>query len=87
MANKRRLKKIVASICEDLMIECMAAKQDNVSEADIENIAKTIVLMQLDFTNRLSHIDKHQVKRFFVQYEEDLAVTTNEIVDAICHLN
>ncbi len=82
------MKKAVRRISEDLMVECLAVRQDNkdIPQADIENVAKSILLLQADFVNRLSHVDKRQVKRFFAQYTDDLATSTNEIVDSIFHL-
>lgn len=89
MANRRKLKKAIYLMGADLLVECMAVKQHhpNIPEADIENIVNSILLMQEDFINRLSHVDKHQVRRFFKQLEDDLAVGTNEIVDNIFHLS
>ena len=69
-------------------MELLAVKRGSprISDADVENVAASILLMQEDFVNRLSHVDKHQVKRFFKQLEDDLAVSTNEIIDHIFHL-
>lgn len=88
MATRRQLKKAVNEIAAELMIECVAAQQNkNVGQADIENVAKSILLLQTDYIARLSHVDRHQVRRFFNQWHEDLAVSTNEIIDAIYHLH
>lgn len=72
----------------DLLMECMAVKHTHpsIKDADVENIAMSILLMQEDFINRLSHVDKRQVRRFFAQLQDDLAVSKNEIVDQIFHL-
>lgn len=72
----------------DLLIELLGAEQSGtgVQKQDVENIAQSILLMRNDFVNRLSHIDKRQVKAFFKQMEEDLNTSTNEIIDQICHL-
>ena len=88
MANKRELKKTIHLVCENLMMECLAIQDNNpaVAVADIENIAKAILMMQNDFVNRLSHVDKTQTKRFFAQLDEDFAVSTNEVVDMIYQL-
>ena len=88
MAKRRDLKKAITKMCADLMIELMAAQQSNpnIPQEDIANIAESILLMQGDFTNRLNHVDKQQVDRFFEQIEEDLTVSTNEIVNHICQL-
>ena len=88
MATRRQLKKALHEVAAELMIECVAAKHSkNLQLADVENIAKSILLLQDDYIARLSHVDKHQVKRFFTQWHDDLAVTTNEIIDAIYHLH
>ena len=89
MAKRRTLKKAINEVSADLLIELIANKQGhpNIADADVENIAKSILLLQDDYIARLSHVDKHQVKRFFTQWHDDLAVTTNEIIDAIYHLH
>lgn len=89
MAKRRELKKAINDVSSVLLIECIAAQQShpNVAAADIENIVKSIMLMQDDFVSRLSHVDKTQVRRFFTQLHDDLAVSTNEIIDAIYHLH
>ena len=89
MSKRRELKKTINRISADLLVECLAVKQNHpgVPFADIENISQSILLMQTEFINRLSHVDKHQVRRFFKQLEDDLAVSTNEIIDHIFHLS
>lgn len=88
MAKRRILKKRINDVCEALVIECMSVKQNSpsVQNIDLENIVKSILIMQCDFTSRLSHVDKTQVKRFFYQLKDDLTVSTNEIIDHIYHL-
>jgi hypothetical protein len=88
MAKKRELKKAINLMSTDLLIELLGAEQSGtgVQKQDVENIAQSILLMRNDFVNRLSHIDKRQVKAFFKQMEEDLNTSTNEIIDQICHL-
>lgn len=88
MAKRRNLKKSINMVCADLLMECLAVKQNHpgIKDADVENIARSIVVMQDDFLSRLSHVDKRQVTRFFNQLEDDLAVSTNEIIDQIYHL-
>lgn len=88
MAKKRELKKAINLMSTDLLIELLGAEQSGtgVQKQDVENIAQSILLMRNEFVNRLSHIDKRQVKAFFKQMEEDLNTSTNEIIDQICHL-
>ena len=88
MAKRRTLKKAINDMSADLLLELLAAKQAHptINDADIENIALSIVKLQDDFICRLSHVDKHQVKRFFTQLQDDLTVSTNEVVDQIYHL-
>lgn len=88
MAKRRTLKKAINTIASELIVECIGVQHNNpsIAKADLENIAKSIILMREDFVARLSHVDKHQVKRFFTQLTDDLTVSTNEIVDAIYHL-
>lgn len=86
--KRRQLKKQINFIGTDLLIECLAVRQAHptIPEADIENIVGSILFMQEDFISRLSHVDKRQVKRFFRQLEDDLAVSSNQIIDNIFHL-
>jgi len=88
MANRRNLKKAVRNISEDLMVECLAVKQDKpgIAQADVENIAKSILMMENEFIKRLSHVDKKQTAKFFQLFKDDITTSTNEIVDAIFHL-
>ena len=88
MAKRRLLKKQINNICEALIVECMAVEQNNpsIQKADIENLLKSILMMNCDFTSRLSHVDKHQTAKFFSQLKDDLSVSTNEIVDHLYHL-
>ena len=88
MSKRRTLKKAINEVSADLLVELLAVKRSTpqISDADVENVAASILLMQEDFVNRLSHVDKRQVKRFFKQLEDDLAVSTNEIIDHIFHL-
>ena len=88
MAKRRTLKKAINELSADLLIECLAVKHTHptIQDADVENIALSIISMQEDFVSRLSHVDHHQVRRFFQQLEEDLTVSTNEIIDQIYQL-
>lgn len=89
MAKRRTLKKVINLMSEDLMVELLSVGQmhPNVPTDDLENIAQSIITMQNDFICRLSHVDKHQVRKFFKQLTDDLSVSTNEIVDHIYHLS
>ena len=64
----------------------MKQTHPTIKDADVENIAMSILLMQNDFVNRLSHVDKRQVRRFFAQLQDDLEVSKNELIDQIYHL-
>ena len=88
MAKRRELKKAINLVCADLLRECLAVRQThpNIKSADVENIALSIITMQDDFVSRLSHVDQHQVSRFFQQLNDDLTASTNEIVDQIYQL-
>ena len=88
MANRRELKKAIHTVCADLLMECLAVKRSHpsIKDADVENIALSILKMQDDFISRLSHVDKRQVGRFFSQLNDDLSVSTNEVVDHIFSL-
>lgn len=88
MAKRRELKKVINMMGADLLQECLAVKQTHptIKDADVENIAMSILLMQNDFVNRLSHVDKRQVRRFFAQLQDDLEVSKNELIDQIYHL-
>ncbi len=89
MAKRRTLKKAINLVSEELLTELVGVSHahKNVPTEDLENIAQSILLMRNDFISRLSHVDKTQVRRFFQQLHDDLAVCTNEIIDHIYHLS
>ena len=89
MAKRRTLKRVINLMSEDLLVELLGVSQThpNVPSEDLENVAQSILMMRNDFICRLSHVDKHQVRRFFKQLTDDLTVSTNEIVDHIYHLS
>ncbi len=86
--TRRRLKKNITTMAADLLTEVLAIQQHNpnIAASDIENIVASILLMEEDYISRLSHVDKHQVRTFFRQMHDSLAVSTNELVDQIFHL-
>ncbi len=88
MAKRRNLKKAINEVCANLLVELLAVKHNNpaIADADVENVASSILMMQQDFLSRLSHVDKRQVNRFFQLLDDDLAVSTNEIIDHIFQL-
>ncbi len=83
--KRRELKKTINYLCGELLAECIAAASynKNVHEADVENVAKSILLMQADLVSRLSHVEPGSTRLFFTRIREEMIERTDEIVERI----
>ena len=86
MANKRKLKKGIQLICEDLFAECVAVSlygpvtyKDNA-----EALLYAIVKMQDNFIKRISHPEPGiSAKVYYKDLREKFSVQISEILDQI----
>jgi len=89
MANKRTLKRAISAICEELMVDCIAASlygrekhQDNA-----EALLHTIIRVESDFLSRVSHVEPGMpARKYFKDLTEKFSEQINEILDQINNL-
>lgn len=89
MANKRTLKHAIKGICEELLVECVAASlygagnhKDN-AEALLASILRT----QVDFVARVSHPEPGMPpKAYFKDLREKFSAQVGELIDHINYL-
>lgn len=83
--NRRKLKKSINYLCGELFAECVALMhyQHEISREDVDNLMKSILLMQNDLICRCSHVEPGSTKLYFKKLRETMIHTTDEIVDQI----
>ncbi len=83
--KRRELKKTINYLSGELLAECFAVLSYNKTERieDVENVMKSILQMQNDMLNRLSHVEPGSTKLFFKKLKEEIAQRTDEIVEQI----
>lgn len=83
--KRREIKKDINSLCGDLFAECVALLQykKDANKNDVENVMLTILQMQNDMINRLSHVEPGSTRLFFRKMREDLLARTEDIVEQI----
>lgn len=82
--KRRELKKTVNYLAGELLAECMAlSTYQEINKDDIEDIVKSIMMLQNEMLNRLSHVEPGNTKGFFRKFRSDILTRTDEIVDRI----
>jgi len=84
--KRREIKKDINALCGDLFAECVSLihYKNKPDTKDIDNIMLTILQLQNDMINRLSHVEPGcKAKVFFKKMREDLLTRTEEIVEQI----
>ncbi len=83
--NRRQLKKSINYLCGELFAECVAITHfnRNIPREDVDNIMKSILLMQDDLICRCSHVEPGSTKLYFKKLREDMIEATDGIVDNI----
>lgn len=89
MANKRTLKRAISTVCEELMVDCIAASlygkgnhQDNA-----ETLLRTIIRVESDYLSRVSHAEPGmKANAYFKKLREDFTKQASEILDQINYL-
>lgn len=86
--KRRELKKTINGLCGELMAECLAilSYHKGKNKEDVENTIKSILQMQNDLINRLSHVEPGSEKLFFRKLKKDMISATDEIVEIIMSL-
>ncbi|MCR5680426.1 MAG: hypothetical protein K6G08_09505 [Prevotella sp.] len=86
MANKRTLKHAINGICDELLVECVAASlYGNEQHHDnAEALFASIIRMQCDFISRVSHPEPGMpAKRYYKDLREKFSAQLSEHVDQI----
>ena len=89
MANKRTLKRAINGVCEELLIECVAASLygNDSHQANTDALMFTILKIQRDFVARVSHpepgIAAHD---YYKNLLDKFTSQVNEIADQINNL-
>lgn len=83
--NRRKLKKSINYLCGELFAECVALLQyrNEIAREDVDNLMKSILLMQNDLICRCSHVEPGSTKLYFKKLRETMIRTTDEIVEQI----
>jgi len=83
--KRRELKKTINFLAGELAAECIAhvnySKTSNLE--DVDNVLKSILHMQNDMIQRLSHVEPGSTKLFFKKLRDDLISATDQIVEQI----
>ena len=81
MANKRTLKQSINSICEELLVECIAA---SLYGNDGHEGNDALIRMQADFTSRISHPEPGMKPNLYYKtLREQFSVQVSDIIDQI----
>ena len=83
--NRRNLKKNINFLAGELAAECIAHVNYGQSSnlEDVDNVLKSILMLQNEMINRLSHVEPGSTKMFFKKLREDLINGTDRIVEQI----
>ena len=86
MAKRRELKKGINFLCGELFAECVAIMhyQKPIPQEDVDNVMTSILNLQDDMLNRVSHVEPGiKAKEFFKKLRTDMVERTDEIVEQI----
>lgn len=86
MAKRRDLKKAINFLCGELFAECVAIMhyQKPTPQDDIDSVMTSILRMQDDMLNRVSHVEPGlKASAYFKQLRADIAQQTDDIVEHI----
>jgi len=90
MANKRKLKKTINSVCDELLAECMIATQfgDKPIEDDMHAVFKSIVAINEEHIKRVSHPEPGmRPKDYYKDVIGNFQKAVVEIIDQLSYLN
>ena len=90
MPNRRDLKKTINYICSELFAECVAASlyNGNHSEDNVNALLSSILMIQNDYVNRISHPEPGMKKKeYFKDLIDNFNKQTSEIIDQIASLH
>ena len=86
MEKRRELKKGINFLCGESFAECVAIMhyQKPIPQEDVDNVMTSILNLQDDMLNRVSHVEPGiKAKEFFKKLRTDMVERTDEIVEQI----
>lgn len=89
MSNKRKLKKQLNQLCEELLVDFIAASLygNAPSRQELETIFLSISKLQKNYTSRICHPEPGMpASKYFKDLKEKLSKDAQEIVDHINNL-
>lgn len=89
MANKRKLKKTIDYVCNELLTECIIATQygGKTAKEDVGATLKSIVAINSDYIRRVSHPEPGMPpKIYFKSLRTHFQKSVVEVIDQISYL-
>ncbi|MBQ7512179.1 MAG: hypothetical protein IJU11_05495 [Prevotella sp.] len=84
MANKKSLKRTINLICEDLLVECIAASLYGHNRDCAESLFYSTIKLQRDFISRISHPEPGMPqKKYFKVLKGEFVAHVSDIIDQI----
>lgn len=84
MANKKSLKRTINLICEDLLVECIAASLYGNNRDCAESLIYSTIKLQRDFISRISHPEPGMPqKKYFKVLKGEFVAHVGDIIDQI----
>lgn len=86
MSNKRELKKIINSVCEQLFAECLAASlyEPCPDQETVNTLLSSILLLRDDYVARISHPEPGMLpKRYYDILLQDFKKHVGELIDQV----
>ena len=89
MASRRKLKKNVNAIIEDLFMHSMMQELLNpeIDKNKVDDILTRIYNAENEFLSRISHTEPGNVKEYYKKFREDFSEETSQIIADIVALS
>jgi hypothetical protein len=87
MANKRLLKRRINLICDELIVECIAASLYGHNRESAKAMIFSAIKLQDDIISRISHPEPGMpAKQYYKALREDFAAHASDINDQISNM-
>jgi len=89
MANKRKLKKAINNVCDDLFSECITSMiyNDKKKVEDINAILTSILLVHSNYIRRVSHPEPGLTSKvYYKDLKDKFRIQVYELADNIANL-
>ena len=89
MASRRKLKKNVNAIIDELVTECLIQELLNpeVDKQKLNDLIERIYNTKLDFVSRISHTEPGNVKGYYRKFREDFSSEVSDIIAELTTLS